>query len=207
MAFFRKADAKVRTFFEPPKLFRRNFRKSFSVEVRDLNFVSVFQYSSAFLSRKRVQNYCFTAYTPNLRNTFLQEKCNFARKSLILKKKCRTTQNQRQPQTKEATLYLNIIIIGLFDSHRFRSKCIHSCHRGLNNCGTSENGWHQSCHHPFSPCTIKNTDRGHFLTDRRPSSQTPRYFKQNAAAFKKNAAAFSANRRIADKSIRLTATR
>jgi len=36
MAFFSKADAKVRTFSEPPKLFRRNFQKSFfSVEVRD----------------------------------------------------------------------------------------------------------------------------------------------------------------------------
>ena len=29
MAFFRKADAKVRLIFEPPKLFRRNFQKSF----------------------------------------------------------------------------------------------------------------------------------------------------------------------------------
>jgi hypothetical protein len=29
MAFFRKADAKVRLIFELPKLFRRNFQKSF----------------------------------------------------------------------------------------------------------------------------------------------------------------------------------
>ena len=51
MAFFSKADAKVRTFFEPPKLFRRNFQKKFLVEVRDLNFVSVFQLICVSLSK------------------------------------------------------------------------------------------------------------------------------------------------------------
>jgi len=35
MAFFSKADAKVRTIFESPKLFRENFQKSFfSVAIR-----------------------------------------------------------------------------------------------------------------------------------------------------------------------------
>ena len=64
------------------------FKKSFFE--RRFVTLTLFQYfnSSAFLSRKRVQNYCFTAYPPNLRNTFLQEKCRFARKSLILKR-CR----------------------------------------------------------------------------------------------------------------------
>ena len=63
--------------------------------VRDLNFVSVFQYSSAFLSRKRVQNYCFTAYTPNFRNTFLLKICIFLLNLLIFKR-CRTTSNGRE---------------------------------------------------------------------------------------------------------------
>ena len=94
MAFFSKADAKVRTFSEPPKLFGRNFQKSFSAEVRDLNSVSVFQYSSAFLSRKRVQNYCFTAYTPNLRNTFLLKICILLHNLLVFKSKKRTVTRQ-----------------------------------------------------------------------------------------------------------------
>ena len=49
---------------------------------------SLFQHfnSSAFLSRKRVQNYCFTAYTPNLINTFLLTFCILLHKSLILKR-------------------------------------------------------------------------------------------------------------------------
>ena len=52
MAFFSKADAKVRTFFEPPKLFRRNFQKKvFSVEVQDPNFVSAFQLICVSLSK------------------------------------------------------------------------------------------------------------------------------------------------------------
>jgi len=52
MAFFWKADAKVRTIFELPKLSGRNFQKKvFSVEVRDLNFVSVFQLICVSLSK------------------------------------------------------------------------------------------------------------------------------------------------------------
>ena len=45
---------------------------------------------SAFLSRKRVQNYCFTAYAPNIPASFFQGKCDFSPKLLILKR-CRTT--------------------------------------------------------------------------------------------------------------------
>ena len=90
MAFFSKADAKVRLIFELPKLFRSFFSKSFfwSGKVQNLIFVQYFN-SSAFLSRKRVQKYCFTAYTPNIRNTFLQIFCSCSRKPLILKR-CRT---------------------------------------------------------------------------------------------------------------------
>ena len=43
---------------------------------------------SAFLSRKRVQNYCFTAYAPNIPASFFQRKCDFSPKLLILKR-CR----------------------------------------------------------------------------------------------------------------------
>ena len=105
MAFFSKADAKVRTFFEPPKLFRRNFQK----KVFQWRFVtlSLFQYfnSSAFLSRKRVQKYCFTTYPPNIRNTFLQTFCRFSRNSLITKR-CRTTYfRTSMHETKDATPY------------------------------------------------------------------------------------------------------
>ena len=65
-------------------------KKSFfwSGKVQNLIFVQYFN-SSAFLSRKRVQKYCFTAYPPNIRNTFLQIFCSCSRKPLILKR-CRT---------------------------------------------------------------------------------------------------------------------
>ena len=89
MAFFRKADAKVRQIFEPPKLFEVFFEKflfqSGSSSLRP--FVQYFN-SSAFLSRKRVQNYCFTAYPPNISNSFFILFCSCLRKSLILKR-CR----------------------------------------------------------------------------------------------------------------------
>ena len=90
-AFVLKADAKVRTFSELPKLFRSFFQKVF-FEAAGSNSCSFVQYfnSSAFLSRKRVQKYCFTAYTPNHRNTFLQIFCNCPPKSLTFKQ-CRTT--------------------------------------------------------------------------------------------------------------------
>ena len=89
MASFSKADAKVRTIFEPPKLFRSFFSKSF-FEAAGSNSCSFVQYfnSSAFLSRKRVQKYCFTAYTPNHPDTFFILFCFYMPKSLILKR-CR----------------------------------------------------------------------------------------------------------------------
>ena len=89
MAFFSKVDAKVRLIFELPKLFRVFFKKFFlKRKLMSLIFVQYFK-SSAFLSRKRVQKYCFTAYPPNHPNTFLQIFCSCSRKSLILKR-CRT---------------------------------------------------------------------------------------------------------------------
>ena len=47
MAFFSKADAKVRTFFEPPKLFEENFQK----KVFQWRFVTLtlFQYFNTHL--------------------------------------------------------------------------------------------------------------------------------------------------------------
>ena len=72
MASFSKADAKVRTFFWTTKTFQKKFSKKVFFK-RWFKTLTSFQYfnSSAFLSRKRVQNYCFTAYPPNIRNTFL----------------------------------------------------------------------------------------------------------------------------------------
>ena len=84
MAFFRKADAKVRLFFEPPKLFEVFFEKflfqSGSSSLRP--FVQYFN-SSAFLSRKRMQNYCFTTYLPNISSHFFATFCKLFANSLI----------------------------------------------------------------------------------------------------------------------------
>ena len=90
IAFFSKADAKVRTIFWTTKTFSKFFFKKFFFEAAGSNSHNFVQYfnSSAFLSRKRVQKYCFTAYTPNLHNTFLQIFCICLPKSLILKR-CR----------------------------------------------------------------------------------------------------------------------
>jgi len=41
--------------------------------------------SSAFLSRKRVQKYCFKTFPPNIQGTFFMLSCNFSAKSLIYK--------------------------------------------------------------------------------------------------------------------------
>ena len=86
MAFFRKADAKVRLIFELPKLFRSFFKKFFLK--RKSKFLNLCQHfnSSAFLSRKRMQNYCFTTYLPNIVAYFFALFCKFSAKSLI----CRT---------------------------------------------------------------------------------------------------------------------
>ena len=84
MAFFRKADAKVRLIFELPKLFEVFFEKflfqSGSSSLRP--FVQYFN-SSAFLSRKRMQNYCFTTYPPNVCIHFFQTFCKVFANSLI----------------------------------------------------------------------------------------------------------------------------
>ena len=87
--FFAKADAKIRTIFELPKLFRSFFFKKFFLkrQVQNLIFVQYFN-SSAFLSRKRVQKYCFTTYPPNHLDTFFILFCICLPKSLILKR-CR----------------------------------------------------------------------------------------------------------------------
>ena len=117
--------------------------------------LTLFQYfnSSAFLSRKRVQKYCFTAYTPNLRNTFLQEKCSFARKSLILKR-CRRAYFYTSLERIQAAYTLLLYIKSL----EFGIKCLHSCHRRLIHCVLTQNGWQQCCHRPVSPATVSRQD-------------------------------------------------
>ena len=87
VAFFAKADAKVRLIFELPKLFEVFFKKSFfwSGSPFFRPFVQYFN-SSAFLSRKRMQNYCFTTYQPNSPTTFLALSATFFAKSLIFKR-------------------------------------------------------------------------------------------------------------------------
>ena len=102
-----KADAQVRLIFELPKLFRSFFQKVFlKRQTQDLIFVQHFN-SSAFLSRKRVQNYCFKTYPPNIWNTFLQTFCIRSLNSLILKRCCRTYFKNRNSSKQE--LYLIII--------------------------------------------------------------------------------------------------
>ena len=62
------------------------FKKVFFDGQRFKNLISVQHFnSSAFLSRKRMQNYCFTTYPPNTSGTFFIRKCNFFAKSLIFK--------------------------------------------------------------------------------------------------------------------------
>ena len=85
MAFFWKADAKVRQIPEPPKLFEEKFSESFHHTVfitfslrQHVNFIP-------FLSRKRMQNYCFTTYPPNIPNNFFRLFYAFYVKSLICK--------------------------------------------------------------------------------------------------------------------------
>ena len=86
VAFFAKADAKVRRIFELPKLFEEIFQKKVFWWSAVQNLISVQHFnSSAFLSRKRMQNYCFTTYLPNTSSTFFSNFCNFFAKSLIFK--------------------------------------------------------------------------------------------------------------------------
>ena len=83
------------------------FQKSFfwSGKVQNLIFVQYFN-SSAFLSRKRVQNYCFKTYTPNHPDTFFILFCNYLPKSLILKR-CRRADFKASNPVNKAS-YLNI---------------------------------------------------------------------------------------------------
>ena len=84
MAFFRKADAKVRQIFEPPKLFEVFFEK-FLFQCWRFVSSSMLQYfiTTAFLSRKRMQNYCFTTYLPNVNAYFFANFCKLFANSLI----------------------------------------------------------------------------------------------------------------------------
>ena len=77
-----ESGCKGKAYFWTTKTFWSFFSKS--GKVQNLIFVQYFN-SSAFLSRKRVQNYCFTAYPPNISNSFFILFCSFPAKSLILK--------------------------------------------------------------------------------------------------------------------------
>ena len=108
MAFFRKADAKVRLIFELPKLFSSFFEKflfqSGSSSLRP--FVQYFN-SSAFLSRKRMQNYCFTTYLPNIIAYFFATFCNLIANSLI----CRCVIQQGFSAALQGRFMRHLIII------------------------------------------------------------------------------------------------
>ena len=84
-AFFRKADAKVRLIFELPKLFEEKISESFYYAVFITFSFRQYVNSSAFPSRKRAQNYCFTTYPPNLSTNFFTLFYAFYVKSLICK--------------------------------------------------------------------------------------------------------------------------
>ena len=90
MAFFSESGCKGKAFFWTTKTFWSFFENYFFLigKVQNPIFVQYFN-SSAFLSRKRVQKYCFTAYAPNIHNTFFILFCSCSPKSLILKR-CRT---------------------------------------------------------------------------------------------------------------------
>ena len=116
-AFFRKADAKVRLFFEPPKLFQVFFWK-FCFSKAEVRFSSsLFQHFNfiAFPSRKRMQNYCFTTYPPNLLTNFFALFCNFSANSLI----CRCVLRHDFYCTFQGTdlLHLNIITRAYIRTH------------------------------------------------------------------------------------------
>ena len=107
-AFFRKADAKVRLFFEPPKLFQVFFENFFS-NGGDSNLIPCFQHFNfiAFPSRKRMQNYCFTTYPPNLHANFFTTLRNFSANSLI----CRCVLRQGFYHDPKGSIPVHLIII------------------------------------------------------------------------------------------------
>ena len=104
---FTEADAKVRQIFEPPKLFEENFSKSFHWLV--VHNLFPFQYFNltAFLSRKRMQNYCFTTYLPNIIAYFFATFCNLIANSLI----CRCVIQQGFSATLQGRFILHLNII------------------------------------------------------------------------------------------------
>ena len=109
MAFFRKADAKVKLIFELPKLFWSFFSKKVFFDCRFVQsplFVQHFN-SSAFLSRKRMQNYCFTTYLPNVTPYFFQSFCKLFANSLI----CRGVLRKGFSYTFWESSRLHLIII------------------------------------------------------------------------------------------------
>ena len=104
---------------------------------------------SAFLSRKRVQNYCFTAYVPNIPASFFQRKCDFSPKLLILKR-CRAAYFLCTSFCASLP-YLNIYHARVYKE--IRRNCLHSCHRKATACVTARNRWQQTATSPCTRCT------------------------------------------------------
>ena len=107
MAFFWKADAKVRQISEPPKLFEEKFSESFYwPAVHNLFPASVCQLIP-FLSRKRMQNYCFKTYPPNLCTKFFTLFCRSLANSLI----CRCVLRQGFSDALQGWFMLHLILL------------------------------------------------------------------------------------------------
>ena len=77
--FLFESGCKGKAYFWTTKTFQKKFSKKFfwSGSSCFRPFVQHFN-SSAFLSRKRVQNYCFTTYLPNVSSYFFATFCNFS---------------------------------------------------------------------------------------------------------------------------------
>ena len=106
--FLFESGCKGKAYFWTAKTFwsfflKKSFFWSGSIKIPD--FVQYFN-SSAFLSRKRVQSYCFTTYPPNINNSFFALFCSFPAKSLILKR-CRRADFKASNPVNKAS-YLNI---------------------------------------------------------------------------------------------------
>ena len=105
--FLFESGCKGKDYFWTTKTFSKFFFKKVFFESGRFKFPNFVQYfnSSAFLSRKRVQKYCFTAYPPNHPNTFFILFCHYQPKSLILKR-CRRAgfQGHRYRQIERLTL-------------------------------------------------------------------------------------------------------
>ena len=96
-----------------------------------------------------MQNYCFTTYTPNFRNTFLLKICILLHKSLIIKR-CRAAYFSIRT-LRQSFLYLNIYHARVYkEIHR---NCLHSCHRKATTCAPARNRWKQTDIPPFTRYT------------------------------------------------------